>query len=167
MKLALFSACMLAFCASAQAGAGETTRQSWVDACDLNGSQMAINACVIVESGDANERLDAVVAEIHVTYADNDAAQATAGLAAAQAGWQAQVQSDLDARFPVAEGEDRQVLWGSSYVMQVELLRAMVTRQRIDYLCDAWLPMHTRRRQPVSACAGTTPSTLGTAIPAN
>lgn len=151
MKPLFPAAMLLAFCAgatAAQAGEAEDTLQGWIDLCDWDGTQQTINACAIVEAAEARLALDAVLGEIADTYAHNEASGLAAALRPAQEGWQRQVQADIDARYPLAPGENPYVTWGSSYPMQIEFLRASLTRQRIEFLCSAWLPEQVRRPHP-------------------
>ncbi len=159
MTAALLSIALLASTTAAAAAGtvGEDTLQSWIEACDPAGPQLAINACTVVEVARAQDALDAVLDEIGGTYADNDDADAAMRLRAAQEGWKGQMEADIHALYPVAADEHPHVTWGSSYPMQTNLLRAALMRQRAAFLCEAWLPANVRHSPPEHGASACTP----------
>lgn len=142
-------------CTPTHATPGDDTLRGWIEQCDPDGGQQAINACAIVENARADDRLEAVLDEIDRTYAGNGTPEATRGLRDAQSSWSAQVERDVEALYPVPEGEHPSVQWGSSWVMSFEQTRTMLVRQRIAFLCEAWLPDRVRPEPAApSSCNG-------------
>ena len=167
MSIALLPLALLAATAAAAAApddAAQDTLQSWIELCETSSSQMGVTACQIVENAKAGDAIGAVIAEVAEAYADSDEDQGEqyiAGLRAAQAGWEKQMKADTDALFPLVPGEHESVTYGSGYLARLEYLRASLRRQRLEFLCEAWLPPQMRRErapdEPPSACAGAAP----------
>ncbi|GAB3343105.1 lysozyme inhibitor LprI family protein [Marilutibacter aestuarii] len=122
---------MLLWVAPALAG-----RAEWASECDPQGNQMQIMACAYVEQIDADDELDAVYGAILDHLASDPLA--IGKFKHAQRIWIRLRDADVDARFPLAEGEAH-TRYGSSYFTRTALLRARFTRERTRYLREAWL----------------------------
>lgn len=114
---------------------------SWQAGCNPAGSQLELNACAYVEQIEAGEELDGVREGLIELFADFPELQIEQleRFDAAQEIWQAQLQQDIDALFPLAPGDDPSYLYGSSYPMQVAYVRAFLLRQRAEFLRTYWL----------------------------
>lgn len=151
MKAGL-TALLWLICGTALAMPDGDTLQGWTDLCKPNGNQQEITACAIMDRAEADDALEAVLAEIerhHATYDANDDREL---LRAAQAGWEAQMNRDVDALYPVPEGVHPSKVWGSSWVITPERLRTTIVRQRIAFLCETWLPDRVRVARETSSC---------------
>ncbi|WP_155826492.1 lysozyme inhibitor LprI family protein [Vreelandella zhanjiangensis] len=117
---------------------------SWQAACDPSGGQPALNACVYVAQADAQEALDTLRQELAMQYSAEPnpefLAEVLARFDAAQRQWRLQVQHDLEALFPVPEGGDPSLLYGSAYSMRYVLAHTFLIRQRTEFLRAMWLP---------------------------
>lgn len=114
---------------------------SWQASCNPEGAQLELNACAYVEQIEAGEELEAVRQRFSVLYADAPdlSAEALDRFDEAQRLWQAQLEHDLGALFPLAPGEDPSLSYGSSYSMQLAYARAFLLRQRTEFLRIYWL----------------------------
>lgn len=109
--------------------------------CNQEGTQLELNAC-------AGQEYTAADAELNTTWRELLAAlkgqeTAIARLRTAQRAWVAFRDADVAAQFPVAEGEDPRMMYGSMYPMALngaltKLTRARTAelRARIDELND-------------------------------
>lgn len=121
---------------------------SWRAACDPNGNQYELTACAYVEQIEADKALGAALetgrAAIEAAYAhDPDMrAEMAMRLDRAQAGWDRQLETDLDSLFPLEPGENPATMYGSSWPMRYAYARAYLVGQRADYLREVWLPAY-------------------------
>lgn len=139
----------------------EDVLRSWREACESSSSPAGVAACQIVENAMARDAIDAVIAEVAEAYAsshEDGGERYISGLRAAQESWERQLKADTDALFPRVPGEHESLTHGSDYLARLEYLRGSLLRQRLEYLCEAWLPEQMRRErapgEPPSACAG-------------
>lgn len=108
-------------------------------ACNPDGNQMELNAC----AGDAFEQADAelnrVYGEVRRSLAGDTLALQR--LRDAQRLWMQLRDADVEARYPVPDGEDYRMHHGSMYPLLVLSARAEATRAR-----TAWLRAHFLER---------------------
>ncbi|MFA5493830.1 MAG: lysozyme inhibitor LprI family protein [Porticoccaceae bacterium] len=121
---------------------GSQGKWSWQAACDPGGNQHELTACAYVAQIEAEEALALVKEHLADAYGYDSETQAEklAEFDLVQSAWEAQLQADLSALFPLSPGEDPGILYGSSYPMQYANARAFLTRQRADYMRAFWLP---------------------------
>lgn len=114
---------------------------SWQAACNPSGKQLELNACAYVEQIEAHEEIEAVRQQLTELYADDPdiLADELERFDETQRVWQAQLQQDLDALFPLSPGEDPSVVYGSSYSMRYAYAQAFLVRQRAEFLRTYWL----------------------------
>ncbi len=124
LPILLLIACIPAF-AAARDGAGQL-------ACNRDGSQVELNACAADELAAADAELNAVWRDVLAGTGDD--ALARERLRTAQRLWLQLRDSDLAAQFPLAEGQDPRVQYGSIYPMSFALAKAELTRTRTAYL---------------------------------
>ena len=103
-------------------------------ACNPEGNQLQLNACAGAELAAAQAELDATWEQVQQLHADEDHAVALSRLQAAHELWLQLLEADLAAQFPLAEGQDPRVMYGSMYPMSLALARAGLTRQRTAWL---------------------------------
>ncbi len=110
-------------------------------ACNLEGTQLELNACAGEEYAAADAELNATWRELLTALQGQETA--IARLRTAQRAWVAFRDADVAAQFPVAEGEDPRMMYGSMYPMALngaltKLTRARTAelRARIDELND-------------------------------
>ncbi|MCD7099343.1 lysozyme inhibitor LprI family protein [Stenotrophomonas sp. MMGLT7] len=120
----LFIACMPAFAATRDGAARPT--------CNQDGSQAELNACAADELAAADAELNAVWRDVLAGAGDD--ALARERLRTAQRLWLQLRDADLAAQFPLAEGQDPRVQYGSMYPMSFALAKAELTRERTAYL---------------------------------
>ena len=96
--------------------------------CASAGTQSELNACAGDELASADAELNAVYGRILAEYRGD--AVFLAKLKTAQRLWIRLRDAEVDARFPVPDGERANVVWGSSYPMRVAGYRADLTQQR-------------------------------------
>ena len=121
----------LLWAVSAQAADDDIAR------CNPQGSQMELNAC-------AWESLHAADAELNATWREvlakiGDRPVAIAKLKAAQRLWIRLRDADVEARFPLEEGENERTQYGSIHPMELADIKAEMTRERTRYLRAHWL----------------------------
>lgn len=124
------------------AASQRSTSSQWAAECDPEGNQQALNACAFAEQDGARQALDALLAELNGMY--EHAPERIADLKKDQQAWEQQLAAHLSALFPVAEGEDPRVLYGSWYPMQHAGARTQLTRQRVEFLENFWVPEDAR-----------------------
>lgn len=100
--------------------------------CNDAGTQAQLNACAADALAAADAQLNALWREL-MAELDGQAVAIDAARAA-QRQWIAFRDAEVRAWFPVAEGEDVRVAWGSMYPMSRDVLLADLTRARIDQL---------------------------------
>lgn len=105
---------------------------TWQADCDPDGHQQALNACAFAELAEAEAGLVALRAALD--------AEVLASFDAMQAAWSERLQAELDALFPLQPGESPQVAYGSSYPMAHARARALLLRQRLEFLRAHWPP---------------------------
>lgn len=93
-------------------------------------TEMAMNACASDEASRADAQLNDVYRALLQKVADPSC---VAKIKAAERAWIAYRDALIDAMYPA---EDKQVEYGSVYLMEVALLRAELTRLQIDALQD-------------------------------
>ena len=106
-------------------------------ACDPGGSQMEMNACAFDELAAADRELNDVYRRILRDHAGD--ALFIDRLKTAQRLWIQLRDADLDARFPLADGQDPRVEYGSIYPMERAGAKTRITRDRSRYLREQWL----------------------------
>ena len=99
--------------------------------CDTGGSQRELNQCAADELAAADAELNATWRQVLGQAGDGPARDR---LKAAQRLWIQLRDADLDAQFPLADGQDPRVVYGSMYPMSFAFAKAGLTRQR-----SAWL----------------------------
>ena len=103
-----------------------------VIACNPDGTQIELNAC----ARDDYERADA---ELNAAWKDLIAALGNKSAAvkqvrAAQRAWIAFRDAEVAGHFPLEEGEDPRVMYGSMYPMSLHGLMTTLTKQRTEQL---------------------------------
>ena len=119
--------------------------------CNPNGTQLEMNYCAVAEAARASDLLEDVLGEIEDTYSGFGMTDPMVAMQAAQDGWDMQVKADMDALYPLEPGQHPSVAYGSAHLGETQLLYAALVRQRIAFLCDAWLPSQVRRKPPRDA----------------
>ncbi|MGH8086458.1 MAG: lysozyme inhibitor LprI family protein [Lysobacter sp.] len=99
-------------------------------------TQADLNACAAGSLADADRELNATYRAVLELHADEP--QFIANLKTAQRLWIQFRDAELAMKFPVAEGERPQVLYGSVYPMCRQQYLTQLTRQRTAHL-RAWL----------------------------
>ncbi len=132
MKLHLLLLPCLMFTATAQA----VPQLSGKD-CDPNGSQMQLNYCAALRLSAADDELNATWKQVLALIADRPLA--IGKLKAAQRIWIQLRDADMQAQFPLADGQDARVEYGSIYPMEFDDAKATLTRERTRYLHATWL----------------------------
>ncbi|MCW4453446.1 DUF1311 domain-containing protein [Flavobacterium sp. MXW15] len=123
--LALLLAAGVPALAGARDGAGQLP-------CNPEGSQVELNACAANELAAADAELNATWREVLKRLGDD--AVAVDRLKTAQRLWIQLRDADLEAQFPLAEGQDPRMQYGSMYPMSFASAKAELTRQRTGYL---------------------------------
>lgn len=100
--------------------------------CDGNGTQAELNICSQREYEQADAALNAVWKELLKALDGQDAAKRE--LRAAQRAWIAFRDAEVKAHFPVDEGEDVRMMYGSMYPMSFNGVMTALTRQRTEQL---------------------------------
>ncbi|WP_237055042.1 lysozyme inhibitor LprI family protein [Marilutibacter chinensis] len=106
-------------------------------ACNPDGTQQEMNACAFDEYAAADAELNRVYRAVLASRA-GDAVFAER-LRAAQRLWIRLRDADLDAEFPIAEGEDPRIEYGSIYPLERAAAMTRMTRERTRYLREQWL----------------------------
>jgi uncharacterized protein YecT (DUF1311 family) len=101
-------------------------------ACDPAGTQLEMNQCASDDLRKADDELNAVYRQVLASMKGQPVAQQR--LRAAQRLWVQLRDADLAARFPLAEGQNPYVEYGSIYPLEYAMAKAEITRQRTDYL---------------------------------
>lgn len=101
-------------------------------ACNPAGSQIELNACAAQALAAADAELNASWRQVLQQLGDNTVA--VDRLKAAQRLWIQLRDADLAAQFPLAEGQDPRVEYGSMLPMSRDHAKAELTRQRTAYL---------------------------------
>ena len=118
--------------------------------CDRTGSQSELNVCAGEDLAAAERELDEVYQTIRGRYADQPLFLEK--LALAQQHWTAFRDTEAEARYPVATGEDPKFLYGSIYPLCWLGLKERLTRERITQL-RIWLD----GAEKGDGCAGSAP----------
>ena len=116
--------------AAARDGAGQLT-------CNPEGSQAELNACAADELSAADAELNATWRQVLRKLQENPVA--VERLRAAQRQWITLRDADLEALFPLAEGQQARVEYGSMYPLLHHSAKARVTRERTRYLRESFL----------------------------
>jgi len=131
---------LVALCAGSCALANETVAIEEVSADPCvdadRGIQLALNLCEAQKLEQAEQALADVLAQIRQRYAGEKLFLVR--LEKAQLAWAQLRDADLEARFPVDEGDQPSQVWGSSYGMVAARFLADMTRARTTYL-QQWL----------------------------
>jgi len=106
-------------------------------ACNPEGSQAEMNRCALDDFDRADSELNAVYAQIVAGMKGNPVALQR--LKAAQRLWIQLRDADLAAQFPLADGEDARIAYGSIYPLEYAGAKAELTRQRSTYLRQQFL----------------------------
>lgn len=121
--------------------------------CDPGGSQAALNACAADAARSADDELNAVYRQVIACRANEPAF--IGNLRNAQRLWIQFRDAELETRFPVPEGANERVLYGSMYPMHWLSEKERLTKERtvqLRRLMDADDPILLAR------CAGMSPS---------
>src|SRR5690606_21888985 len=115
---------------------GSQGKWTWQAKCNRAGTQLELTACAYVEQIEAGEELKEIRQRFIARYADTPGvlAEKIDRFDESQRLWQAQLEHDLDALFPLGAGENLAVSYGSSYSMQWAYARAFLSRQRAEFL---------------------------------
>ena len=105
-------------------------------ACKPEGNQLELDACAANDEAAADKELNAVYRQILVEYKDEPLFLEK--LKAAEELWIKLRDAEVEARFPIADGENPLHAWGSSYPMSFAYYRAELTRERTKHL-RIWL----------------------------
>ena len=118
--------------------AGATRAEQAVDVCAdaESGNQSAMGECEGLKLAQAEAEMDATLAQIAREYVD--APLFLEKLLAAQSRWKDWVDAEMDAKYPVAVGEDPRQTYGSVYPMVWNQHRAGLVRERTSHL-RVWL----------------------------
>ncbi|MCD9028174.1 DUF1311 domain-containing protein [Luteimonas sp. BDR2-5] len=100
--------------------------------CNPDGSQLELNQCAAEELAEADAELNTVYRQ--VVASRNGDPVALDRLRAAQRLWIQLRDADLAAQFPLAEGQDPRLAYGSIYPLEFAAEKAELTRQRSAYL---------------------------------
>ena len=106
-------------------------------ACDPQGSQMELNTCAALQLSAADDALNATWREVLAQIGNRP--MAIAKLKAAQRLWIQLRDADMEAQFPLENGQDARVEYGSIYPMEFANAKAKLTRERAHYLRATWL----------------------------
>ena len=101
-------------------------------ACNPEGNQAEMNRCASDDLDKADAELNAAYAQIVATIKDEPVALER--LKTAQRLWIQLRDADLAAQFPLAEGQDARLAYGSIYPLEYADAKAELTRQRTAYL---------------------------------
>ena len=108
--------------------------------CDGDGNQLELNFCAADDAEAADKELNTVYrAVIRLLEGDTLAIQR---LREAQRLWVKLRDADIEARYPVPDGEDYRMHYGSMYPLLVDSAKAETTRAR-----TAWLRTHFLERE--------------------
>lgn len=100
--------------------------------CDPDGTQVEMNACAQDELAAADAELNAVYRQVMELHKDE--AVSVDRLRAAQRLWIQLRDADLEARFPLAVGQDPRMVYGTIYPLEYASEKAELTRARTQYL---------------------------------
>ncbi|PJJ97250.1 hypothetical protein CO641_09575 [Lysobacteraceae bacterium NML91-0213] len=100
--------------------------------CDPDGTQLEMNAC-------AQDELEAADAELNAVYRQimqhrKDEPVFLQKFRAAQRLWVQLRDADLEAQFPLADGEDLRLAYGSIHPLEYASAKTEITRARAQYL---------------------------------
>jgi len=101
-------------------------------ACNPEGSQAEMNRCALDDLDQADAELNSAYARIVATMKNEPVALQR--LRAAQRLWIQLRDADLAAQFPLADGQDARLEYGSIYPLEYASAKAELTRQRTAYL---------------------------------
>jgi uncharacterized protein YecT (DUF1311 family) len=101
-------------------------------ACNPEGTQIELNACAQQEYDDADATLNHTWRRLAEALADQPVA--LAALRRSQRAWIAFRDAEVDAHFPVADGEDPRFVYGSMYPMSRSAVLTRLTRDRTAQL---------------------------------
>ena len=101
-------------------------------ACNPDGSQSEMNQCAFDDLRKADAELNAAYRQALASMKDD--AIARERLQAAQRLWIQLRDADLAAQFPLAEGQNAQLEYGSIYPLEYASAKTELTRQRTAYL---------------------------------
>ena len=113
-------------------------------ACNPEGSQAEMNRCALDDFDQADAELNDVYAQAIAGMKDEPVAMQR--LITAQRLWIQLRDADLAAQFPLAEGQDARIEYGSIYPLEYAGAKAGLTRQRAAYLRQQFLPQADDRR---------------------
>lgn len=105
--------------------------------CDGYGTQQELNDCAADRLAAADQELNTIWRQV-LDKQQGDAL-AIAKLKAAQRLWIQLRDADLAAQFPLAEGENPRIAYGSIYPLEFAGAREQLTRERTRYLQATWL----------------------------
>lgn len=100
--------------------------------CNPDGAQIEMNACARDDYEAADAALNATWKQLIAALEGQDAALREAR--AAQRAWIKFRDAEVSAHFPLDEGEDPRMLYGSMYPMSFNGLMTTLTRQRTEQL---------------------------------
>jgi uncharacterized protein YecT (DUF1311 family) len=100
--------------------------------CNPDGNQLELNQCAADELSAADADLNAVYRQIMTSLAARPGAQTS--LRASQRLWIQLRDANLDALFPLEDGEEPRVMYGSMYPMSHASAKAELTRARSSWL---------------------------------
>ena len=100
--------------------------------CNQDGAQIEMNACAHQEYEAADAALNAAWKQLIAALEGQDAALREAR--AAQRAWLKFRDAEVNAHFPLDEGEDPHVMYGSMYPMSYSGLMTTLTQQRTEHL---------------------------------
>ncbi|AWV06599.1 lysozyme inhibitor LprI family protein [Marilutibacter maris] len=105
--------------------------------CDPAGSQQEMNACAFDALAEDDAELNRVYRQVLASRPDD--ALFAQKLRDAQRLWIQLRDADLDALFPVADGVDPRIEYGSIYPLERAEAKTRMTRERTRYLREHWL----------------------------
>ena len=112
--------------------------------CRADGNQQEMNQCAFDALGEADAQLNATYTKVLASLEHDPLARER--VKAAQRLWLQLRDADLAAQFPLAEGKDPRMQYGSIYPLEHADAQADLTRQRTDYLRRQFLaPLRDKR----------------------
>lgn len=97
-------------------------------------TQAAMTECAGSEAKRVDAELDLLVQQLVAVATDRGNQQAVIKILSTERAWTAYRDAYIAAMYPAPEGKDKQAAEGSIYPMEVNLLRARVTRNHIEEL---------------------------------
>ena len=105
--------------------------------CDPEGSQMQLNYCAELRLSAVNDELNETWKNVLAKLAGRPVA--IESLRTAQRLWMELRDADIQARFPLEEGENVRTQYGSIHPLELADAEAQLTRERTRYLRANWL----------------------------